>query len=106
MLVLASLRAVALDPHYPLAHYGYQAWQTDDGLPQNTVHAVLQTRDGFLWFATEAGLVCFDGAQLTVFDARRSRIESTALQAVTDAVPSQPERARDFFRGMRDGERY
>jgi prevent-host-death family protein len=45
-------------------------------------------------------------AQLTVFDARRSRIESTALQAVNDAVPSQPERARDFFRGMRDGERY
>jgi ligand-binding sensor domain-containing protein/signal transduction histidine kinase len=68
LLFLACLRALALDPRYPLRHYGYQAWQTDDGLPQNTVHAVLQTRDGFLWFATEAGLVRFDGAQFAVFD--------------------------------------
>jgi ligand-binding sensor domain-containing protein/signal transduction histidine kinase len=68
LMFLACIRAVALDPRYSLRHYGYQAWQTDEGLPQNTVHAVLQTRDGFLWFATEAGLVRFDGAQFAVFD--------------------------------------
>ena len=68
LLLLASRSASALDPHYTLQHYGYQSWQTDDGLPQNTVHAVLQTRDGYLWFATEAGLVRFDGAQFAIFD--------------------------------------
>jgi len=72
LLFLASYSAVALDPHYPLEHYGYQSWQTDDGLPQNTVHAVLQTRDGYLWFATEGGLVRFDGAQFTVFDVKNT----------------------------------
>jgi ligand-binding sensor domain-containing protein/signal transduction histidine kinase len=72
LLLLASCKAVALDPHYPLQHYGYQSWQTDDGLPQNTVHAALQTRDGYMWFATEAGLVRFDGAQFTVFDRRNT----------------------------------
>ena len=70
LLLLAGRKAAALDPHYPLPHYGYQAWQTDDGLPQNTVHAVLQTLDGYLWFATEDGLVRFDGAQFTVFDKK------------------------------------
>src|SRR5580704_10114666 len=68
LLFLTALPVIALDPRYPLRHYGYQSWQTDDGLPQNTVHAVLQTRDGYLWFATEAGLVRFDGAQFAIFD--------------------------------------
>lgn len=68
LMTAISLTASALDPHTPLQHYGYQAWQTDDGLPQNTIHAVLQARDGYMWFATEAGLVRFDGAQFTVFN--------------------------------------
>src|SRR6202012_1169926 len=68
LLFLITRCATALDPRDPLQHYGYQSWQTDDGFPQNTVHAVLQTRDGYLWFATEAGLVRFDGVQFAVFD--------------------------------------
>lgn len=72
LIILTSLSAVALDPRYPMRHYGYQSWQTDDGLPQNTVHAVLQTRDGYMWFATEAGLVRFDGVQFTVFDKQNT----------------------------------
>jgi ligand-binding sensor domain-containing protein/two-component sensor histidine kinase len=59
--------ACALDPHQSLRRYGYQSWQTDSGLPQNTVHAVLQSSDGYMWFATEAGLVRFDSVAFTVF---------------------------------------
>ena len=36
-------------------------WQTDDGLPDNRVYAVVQAPDGFLWVATRGGLVRFDG---------------------------------------------
>ena len=72
LLLLGGSKAIALDPHYSLSHYGYQSWQTDDGLPQNTVHAVLQTHDGYLWFATEDGLVRFDGMQLTIFDRKNT----------------------------------
>ncbi|HKR26664.1 MAG TPA: two-component regulator propeller domain-containing protein, partial [Acidobacteriaceae bacterium] len=46
--------------------YGFQSWQTDTGLPQNTVHAIVQGADGFLWIATEGGLVRFDGEQFSV----------------------------------------
>src|SRR5579862_8081117 len=66
-LIFGAAGARALDPHQSLRHYGYQSWQTNDGLPQNTVHAVLQTRDGYLWLATEAGLVRFDSVKFTVF---------------------------------------
>jgi len=34
-------------------------------LPANSVTAILQTRDGFLWVGTSAGLVCFDGFKFT-----------------------------------------
>ena len=66
-LLFVTAAALGLDPHQSLKHYGYQSWQTDSGLPQNTVHAVLQTRDGFIWLATEAGLVRFDSVKFTVF---------------------------------------
>jgi len=29
---------------------------------------VLQTRDGYIWLGTEAGLVRFDGVRFTTFD--------------------------------------
>lgn len=66
-LLVAATTGFALDPHQSLRHYGYQSWQTDNGLPQNTVHAVLQTHDGFIWLATEAGLVRFDSVTFAIF---------------------------------------
>lgn len=64
--------AWALDPHQSLRRYGYQSWQTDSGLPQNTVHAVLQSSDGYLWFGTEAGLVRFDSVDFAVFTQKNT----------------------------------
>jgi signal transduction histidine kinase len=40
----------------------------ENGLPQNSVQALTQTRDGFLWIGTESGLVRFDGMAFQVFD--------------------------------------
>lgn len=48
--------------------YSYRAWTTADGLPQNSITAIVQTRDGYLWLATYGGLVRFDGVEFTVFD--------------------------------------
>jgi ligand-binding sensor domain-containing protein/signal transduction histidine kinase len=38
------------------------------GLPSSAVLAVTQTRDGFLWAGTQAGLARFDGVRFEVFD--------------------------------------
>ena len=38
-------------------------WQSDAGLPDNTVMGISQSPDGFLWVATRTGLSRFDGMQ-------------------------------------------
>jgi signal transduction histidine kinase/ligand-binding sensor domain-containing protein len=60
--------AAALEPSTPLANLGRQAWAMENGLPQNTVQALAQTKDGFLWLGTEAGLVRFDGIEFETYD--------------------------------------
>lgn len=70
-VALIASHAWALDPNVPLRQDGAQVWQTDAGLPQNTVHAILQTRDGFLWIATEGGLVRFDGEQFVTYTSEK-----------------------------------
>jgi ligand-binding sensor domain-containing protein/signal transduction histidine kinase len=51
-----------------LDRYIERSWDTRDGLPQNTVRAIAQTRDGYLWLGTFGGLVRFDGNAFTIFD--------------------------------------
>ncbi len=43
-------------------------WQVEQGLPQNKVTSVVQTRDGYLWIGTYSGLARFDGVRFAVFD--------------------------------------
>jgi len=40
-------------------------WRNAEGLPSDSVTAIIQTRDGFLWAGTSAGLVRFDGVKFT-----------------------------------------
>ena len=49
-------------------NYFVRTWQVENGLPQNKVTAVTQTRDGYLWLGTYSGLARFDGVRFTVFD--------------------------------------
>jgi signal transduction histidine kinase/ligand-binding sensor domain-containing protein len=65
---LLAATAGALEPSTPLRNLSRQGWVMENGLPQNTVQALAQTRDGFLWLGTEVGLVRFDGAGFVVFD--------------------------------------
>ena len=53
--------------------YRFDNYSTDNGLPQNSVHAILQTRDGYLWFTTFDGLIRYDGVRLVVFDKATTR---------------------------------
>jgi ligand-binding sensor domain-containing protein/signal transduction histidine kinase len=49
-----------------------RVWQVENGLPQNKVTAVVQTRDGYLWAGTYSGLARFDGVRFTVFDEKNT----------------------------------
>ena len=67
-LMLGCGQAPGLDPHAPVNGYARQIWNIESGLPQDSVHAMLQSADGFLWLGTEGGLARFDGYQFRVFD--------------------------------------
>ncbi len=56
-----------LDPTKALTQLGLDSWTTDQGLPNATVNAVRQTRDGYVWLGTYDGLARFDGSRFTVF---------------------------------------
>jgi prevent-host-death family protein len=45
-------------------------------------------------------------AQITAVDTPRKRVDVAVLRAMADAMPVQPETARDFIRRMRDEDRY
>ena len=60
--------------------YRARRWTTEDGLPQNRITCLQQTRDGYLWIGTWSGLARFDGARFTVFD------KFNATELVNDAI--------------------
>jgi prevent-host-death family protein len=45
-------------------------------------------------------------AQITALDTARKGIDPAELKTMTDAMPVQPETAREFIRRMRDADRY
>jgi ligand-binding sensor domain-containing protein/signal transduction histidine kinase len=72
LLLACGVSAYGLAPGGDLGQLSRRAWQTETGLPQNTVHAVAQTTDGYIWVATEEGLARFDGAGFRVFDKQNT----------------------------------
>jgi signal transduction histidine kinase/ligand-binding sensor domain-containing protein len=44
-----------------------RSWQTDDGLPDNSVESLAQGSDGYLWIGTPSGLTRFDGIRFDNF---------------------------------------
>jgi ligand-binding sensor domain-containing protein len=47
--------------------YNYINYDVKDGLAGSTVYAMCQDKDGFMWFATEAGVSRFDGTNFKNF---------------------------------------
>src|SRR5690242_14480009 len=65
LLGWSTLQTVAapldLEPSARTGEWLIKTWETADGLPENSATAIVQTREGYLWFGTFSGLVRFDG---------------------------------------------
>lgn len=65
-----------------------RSWMLEEGLPQNSVNAVVQADDGYLYLGTFGGLARFDGIHFDVLGPREglpaSRI--TALHSANDGT--------------------
>ena len=53
----------AATPHYLPQDLTMRIWDKRQGLPDDSVTSVLQTRDGYLWVGTAGGLARFDGVR-------------------------------------------
>lgn len=63
LLGLSLASAWAVEPIFSL-----RAWQMEDGLPEDSVTALVQTHDGYLWVGTFNGMARFDGLHFTIFN--------------------------------------
>src|SRR5215831_12027328 len=51
------------------ADYLIRVWNSEDGLPQNSVNCLAQTPDGYLWVGTRSGVLArFDGTRFVIFN--------------------------------------
>ena len=66
---LFTLPVFGLDPAKNLQQYVLRSWTSEQGLPQNSIRAMLQTHDGLLWIGTRDGLARFDGATFVIYKA-------------------------------------
>jgi ligand-binding sensor domain-containing protein/two-component sensor histidine kinase len=63
--VLLVLFASPLTAPGQATHFTRTIWRSKDGLPENSVQALAQDRDGYLWVGTAGGLTRFDGARFS-----------------------------------------
>jgi signal transduction histidine kinase/ligand-binding sensor domain-containing protein len=87
----------ALDSRRAPSQYVITKWGAES-LPSSAIHALLQTRDGYLWLGTTTGLVRFDGARFVVYGPHSS-------PSFADGGVSRLAQAQDgsLFVGMTSG---
>jgi ligand-binding sensor domain-containing protein/two-component sensor histidine kinase len=81
-LPLTPIRMWALDPSRSLTQYTRTVWTQAQGLPQDTVRAIAQTPDGYLWLGTSEGLARFDGYEFVTFTRDRVPLPSNSISTL------------------------
>ncbi len=71
--LFASVCLILLFSVLTSAQYHIENWTTEQGLPYKIVKSVTQTRDGYIWAATDDGLARFDGVRFTVFNTANTK---------------------------------
>ena len=84
LCLLGASKAAALDPTRKLTQYVQVRWRMEEGLPHNTVRAVIQSRDGYIWLGTYGGLVRFDGVRFRVFDNLNSGLRDNEVRSLAE----------------------
>lgn len=83
--LLAQGWAYALNPAKALTQYSVTVWTQQQGLPQDTIRAITQTTDGFLWLGTDEGLARFDGYEFVAFGKDQGSLPSNSVNVLAAA---------------------
>ncbi len=76
----------ALNARKTLTQYTRTVWTQEHGLPQDTIRAIAQTNDGYLWLGTDEGLARFDGFEFVVFTKDKGMLPSNSVGALYAAA--------------------
>ena len=87
LAVMACTIGVQAHDHYVIQHYSIK-----NGMSQNTVMAILQDRQGFMWFGTWDGLNRFDGYKFEVYKAMSNGQEAHVNNRVDLIYEDEQER--------------
>lgn len=91
VLSLLAMRGVwAHDAPLPVPGYTVQHFTDENGLPQNSIKAIVPDAYGFIWLATESGVVRFDGNDFRTYGKAETGLESARMLG--------------FVKGGREGE--
>lgn len=66
IILLLSVRPALTQP-VPVNGYAVQHFTDDNGLPQNSINDLLFDGNGFLWLASQVGLVRYDGSSFQLY---------------------------------------
>jgi len=81
----AGVRAGGTQPAWHILN----RWTQQQGLPQNNVNAILQTRDGYLWIGTKGGVARFDGVHFTIYDDRdQTQLRENEISSLVEGADS------------------
>ena len=76
--------------HAELRSFHFQHISGNHGLAQNTVSALLQDRDGYVWVATQGGLHRYDGQDYRLFEQIPGDANSLPDNLVTALAEGEP----------------
>ncbi len=82
LLTLPFRLSASLSTAKSINEFTHENWQSGQGLPQNSITSIAQTKEGYLWVGTEEGLARFDGMRFTVFDKQNSSLSSQVIRAL------------------------
>lgn len=68
VIVFFSGSILAQETSVALSDYFVESWSTKDGLPHNSINAIAQTREGYLWFGTWEGFARYNGKSFQLFE--------------------------------------
>jgi signal transduction histidine kinase/ligand-binding sensor domain-containing protein/CheY-like chemotaxis protein len=84
LLLGPHLPCFALNPDRRLSEYVLDMWREKEGLPQITVNAILQTKDGYMWIGTNEGLCRFDGVRFVRIQDRDKSFVNNEIYALEE----------------------
>ncbi len=84
IIAILAIQILFLGVAFPQS-LNFHNYSTDDGLPQNSVFAIVQDSAGFIWFGTEAGVAKFDGVNFKKYDMSDGLVGSTVKALFIDS---------------------